>query len=105
MAVTTDSDAYRLPVVPDAVMERAEPYRPPERRWAIFQIDPQLIVELFTPGRRAYEVTEYPIPDGARVVRIQYDPLRDIWLVCVEHPSFDVVAEHAMPPTLQPAVT
>lgn len=98
----TSRDFHDSAPIPDEMFEGADVYRPPERRRAIFEIDGDIFVALFKPGRRAYEVCEGAIPDGARLVGVRFDYLRDCWQVCLEHESFDVVPEHALPPTILP---
>lgn len=77
-------------------------FRARERHRAILEFDPELLVALFKPGRRTYEVTEDAIPDGAHVVGVQFDAMRDVWQILLEHESLPLCSEGAIPWTIRP---
>lgn len=81
-----------------------EVYCAPERHRAVMEIDAHILVALFKPGRRSYEVIENAIPEGATVYGGQYDPLRDCWKIGLEHPSLPAVPEGAFGPTVLPVI-
>jgi hypothetical protein len=64
---------------------------------AVFELSAQLLIELFKPGRRSYEVVGNPIPADARVYGAEYDSLRDVWRVGLEHESFPPCPELSFP--------
>lgn len=76
----------------------------PGRHRAIVEIDAYTLLAMFKSGRRSYAVVENPIPDDATIYGVQYDALRDCWRIGLEHPSFPVFEEGAMPIVRHPTV-
>lgn len=74
-------------------------------RRKVLRVSADLLVALFTAGRRSYEVVENALPDDAKVVGARYDSLRDEWEIAIESETFEPV-EIAVPlPEMRPIVT
>ncbi len=71
------------------------------RRTAILLVASDFIADIVRNGERHYRI-ENGIPDDAKVVGVRHDPLRNLWEIALESPSFDEVPEGVMPPELPP---
>ena len=76
----------------------------PTRRRAVLLVDADSLLDLFKAGHREYTVTEHAIPEDAKVVGAQYDPLAGEFRLLVESASFEPCPISVIPPILPPPV-
>lgn len=67
-----------------------------ERHRAVFDLNVSALVDLLKTGQRTVNAI-VGIPAGATIYGVQYDPIREVWQIGVEHPSFPAVPEGGVP--------
>ena len=80
-----------------------------ERRYKIVRMDQELLVNIFNwhldvPHFIALPISEH-LPEGARVVAINYNPSYRAFDLMVEHESFPVVAPGQLIPAIPDVIT
>jgi len=63
------------------------------RQRVVVPISGRLFEELLTTGNTIVARCVDGLPDGARFIAMQYDGMRDEWLLVFEHESFEPVEE------------
>ena len=72
-----------------------------ERRRALLEVSGEAFLDVIreqsSHDGRVYRCCRYGIPLDAQVVGIRQDPLRDVWIVVLEGPSFPICNEYDVP--------
>ena len=70
------------------IVQDDTPPEPQPRRLRKLAFAPRLLLTL---GRGICQIVENPIPEGAEIRGIQYDPVTDTVSIVIEHESFDLI--------------
>jgi hypothetical protein len=70
---------------------------------AVLEVSARLLLDLLVEGERpAYRSVANPIPADARIVGANYDSVRRVFHLALEHPSFRAIPEGQPYPDLPP---
>jgi len=75
---------------------------PKSNRLAIVEISPSYIATTMCYSHEHHIRITSSVPKDAKPVRVGYDPIRHVFLIMLEHESFEPVMEGTTPPTLDP---
>lgn len=70
-------------------------------RRAYITITPEFLAEICKPSKPRIVSVDSVVPEDAKFITSEYNPLRDCYRVLFEHDSFDVVPEGNTAPRLE----